>query len=214
MRAVLILMLLLLLPIAARAEVVGVKNAGDVDLSALDCTAISESKLLHRVCYDETHHYLVAQIDAGADAVQIFDSWAGVLGEKEFEDYAIKPVARIIASVRARRPSAKIIAFAKGAGYLLKDYRRKTGADAIGLDWSVPLSFARDLQKEGPVQGNLDPMLMVAGGKALQDGIDAVLQALAQGPLIFNLGHGITPQADPENVTRLVQRVRAGGAGA
>lgn len=112
------------------------------------------------------------------------------------------------------RPSAKIIAFAKGAGYLLKDYRRKTGADAIGLDWSVPLSFARDLQKEGPVQGNLDPMLMVAGGKALQDGIDAVLQALGQGPLIFNLGHGITPQADPENVTRLVQRVRSvGGAG-
>ena len=90
---------------------------------------------------------------------------------------------------------------------------KATGADAIGLDWSVPLGFARDLQKEGPVQGNLDPMLMVAGGKALQDGIDAVLQALGQGPLIFNLGHGITPQADPENVTRLVQRVR-GGAGA
>ncbi|MGF0523113.1 uroporphyrinogen decarboxylase [Agrobacterium pusense] len=155
--------------------------------------------------------YLVAQIDAGADAVQIFDSWAGVLGEKEFENYAIKPVARIIASVRARRPSAKIIAFAKGAGYLLKDYRRKTGADAIGLDWSVPLSFAKDLQKEGPVQGNLDPMLMVAGGRALQDGVDAVLQALGQGPLIFNLGHGITPQADPDNVTRLVERVRAGG---
>ena len=163
---------------------------------------------------DVSADYLVAQIDAGADAVQIFDSWAGVLGEKEFEDYAIKPVARIIASVRARRPSAKIIAFAKGAGYLLKDYRRKTSADAIGLDWSVPLSFARDLQKEGPVQGNLDPMLMVAGGKALRDGIDAVLQALGEGPLIFNLGHGITPQADPENVTRLVERVRAGGAGA
>lgn len=78
----------------------------------------------------------------------------------------------------------------------------------------MPLSFARDLQKEGPVQGNLDPMLMVAGGKALQDGIDAVLEGLGRGPLIFNLGHGITPQADPENVTRLVQRVRALGAGA
>lgn len=155
--------------------------------------------------------YLVAQLDAGANAVQIFDSWAGVLGEKEFEEYAVKPVARIIQSVRARRPDARIIAFAKGAGILLKDYRQKTGADAIGLDWSVPLSFARDLQKEGPVQGNLDPMLMVAGGKPLEDGIDAILQALGNGPLIFNLGHGITPQADPENVTRLVAHVRSHG---
>ena len=156
--------------------------------------------------------YLVAQLDAGANAVQIFDSWAGVLGEKEFEEYAVKPVARIIQSVRARRPEARIIAFAKGAGILLKDYRQKTGADAIGLDWSVPLSFARDLQKEGPVQGNLDPMLMIAGGKPLEDGIDAILQALGNGPLIFNLGHGITPQADPENVTRLVAHVRSHGA--
>ncbi|MEH3110145.1 MAG: uroporphyrinogen decarboxylase [Agrobacterium cavarae] len=156
--------------------------------------------------------YLVAQLDAGANAVQIFDSWAGVLGEKEFEEYAVKPVARIIQSVRARRPDARIIAFAKGAGILLKDYRHKTGADAIGLDWSVPLSFARDLQKEGPVQGNLDPMLMIAGGKPLVDGIEAILQSLGNGPLIFNLGHGITPQADPENVTRLVAHVRSHGA--
>ncbi len=156
--------------------------------------------------------YLVEQLDAGADAVQIFDSWAGVLGEAEFEAFAIKPVARIIESVRARRPGAKIIAFAKGAGILLKDYRQKTSADAIGLDWSVPLSFAQDLQKDGPVQGNLDPMRMVAGGKALEEGIDAILDKLGQGPLIFNLGHGITPQADPENVARLVARVRARGA--
>lgn len=155
--------------------------------------------------------YLVEQIDAGADAVQIFDSWAGVLGEKEFEDYAIKPVHRIIESVRARRPNAKIIAFAKGAGILLKDYRQKTGADCIGLDWSVPLSFAAELQKDGPVQGNLDPMLMIAGGNSLDNGIDAILQKLGNGPLIFNLGHGITPQADPENVTRLVKRVREFG---
>jgi uroporphyrinogen decarboxylase len=152
--------------------------------------------------------YLVAQIDAGADAVQIFDSWAGVLGEKEFEAFAVKPVAKIISSVKARRPQAKIIAFAKGAGYLLKTYRQKTGADAIGLDWSVPLAFAQELQKDGPVQGNLDPMRVVAGGRALDDGIDDVLQQLGNGPLIFNLGHGITPQADPANVARLVERVR------
>lgn len=161
---------------------------------------------------DVSADYLVAQIDAGADAVQIFDSWAGVLGEKEFAAYAAGPVRRIIASVKARRPQAKIIAFAKGAGLLLKDYRQTTGADAIGLDWSVPLSFAAELQKDGPVQGNLDPMRVVAGGKALEDGIDDILQALGNGPLIFNLGHGITPEADPDNVTKLVRRVRGEGA--
>jgi uroporphyrinogen decarboxylase len=155
--------------------------------------------------------YLVEQIDAGADAVQIFDSWAGVLGEEEFRRYAVEPVRRMIDSVRARRPAAKIIAFAKGAGILLKDYRQATGADAIGLDWSVPLSFAAELQKDGPVQGNLDPMRVVAGGKSLDDGIDAILQKLGNGPLIFNLGHGITPQANPDHVTQLVARVRGMG---
>ena len=160
------------------------------------------------VLADLSADYLVAQIDAGADAVQIFDSWAGVLGEKEFIDYAIRPVRKIIDSVKSRRPQAKVIAFAKGAGLRLKTYRQDTRADAIGLDWSVPLSFAAELQKDGPVQGNLDPMRVVAGGAALDDGIDAILQVLGNGPLIFNLGHGITPQADPQTVTRLVARVR------
>lgn len=164
---------------------------------------------LLEILADLSADYLVAQIDAGADAVQIFDSWAGVLGEAEFEAFAVAPVARIIASVKARRPQARIIAFAKGAGYMLKDYRRKTGADAIGLDWSVPLAFAAELQKDGPVQGNLDPMRVVAGGDALTDGIDRILEVLGHGPLIFNLGHGITPQADPENVSVLVKRVRS-----
>jgi uroporphyrinogen decarboxylase len=161
------------------------------------------------VLADISADYLIAQIDAGADAVQIFDSWAGVLGEAEFEAFAVKPMARMIASIRARRPQARIVAFAKGAGYLLKTYRQKTGADAIGLDWTVPLSFAADLQKEGPVQGNLDPMRLVAGGRALEEGIDRILEHLGHGPLIFNLGHGITPQADPEHVAALVARVRA-----
>lgn len=160
------------------------------------------------VLADISADYLVAQIDAGADAVQIFDSWAGVLGEAEFDAFAVKPVRRIIDSVRARRPQAKVIAFAKGAGILLKRYRQETSADAIGLDWSVPLSFAAELQKDGPVQGNLDPMRVVAGGVALRDGIDAILQTLGHGPLIFNLGHGITPQADPAHVTDLVAQVR------
>ncbi len=158
---------------------------------------------------DLSADYLCAQIEAGADAVQIFDSWAGVLGETEFERYCVNPVRKIIDKIRQRHPKAKIIAFAKGAGNLLATYRQATGADAIGLDWSVPLSFARQLQKGGPVQGNLDPMRVVAGGKALDEGIDAILAGLGEGPLIFNLGHGITPQADPEHVTRLVERVRS-----
>lgn len=157
---------------------------------------------------DLSADYLVAQIDAGADAVQIFDSWAGVLGEEEFDAFCCRPVQRMIASVRARRPGAKVIAFAKGAGMMLKTYRQKTDATAIGLDWTVPLSFARELQKDGPIQGNLDPMRVVAGGKALDEGIDRILDQLGHGPLIFNLGHGITPQADPETVADLVNRVR------
>ncbi|QFY62732.1 uroporphyrinogen decarboxylase (plasmid) [Rhizobium grahamii] len=157
---------------------------------------------------DVSVEYLVAQLDAGADAVQIFDSWAGVLGEPEFEAYAVRPVARMIKGIRARRPSAKIIAFPKGAGLMLKEYRRRTGADAIGLDWTVPLDFAFELQKDGPVQGNLDPMRLAAGGSTLDEGVDAILQRLGDGPLIFNLGHGIIPQVAPENVQRLIDRVR------
>lgn len=157
---------------------------------------------------DISAEYLIAQIDAGADVVQIFDSWAGVLGEAEFKAFAVRPVARMIRTVRAARPGARIIAFAKGAGMNLRTYRQDTDASAIGLDWSVPLSFAAELQKEGPVQGNLDPMRMVSGGRALEEGIDAILQALGSGPLIFNLGHGITPEADPSHVTDLVRRVR------
>jgi uroporphyrinogen decarboxylase len=157
--------------------------------------------------------YLIRQIDAGADAVQIFDSWAGVLGGHEFDAYAVKPVKRIIEAVRSARPSAKVIAFAKGAGYNLKTYRSGTGADAIGLDWAVPLDFAAELQKEGAVQGNLDPLLMVAGGEALKHAVDRILDRLGHGPLIFNLGHGITPDADPEHVTQLIAQVRSFGAG-
>ncbi|MCF3639968.1 uroporphyrinogen decarboxylase [Rhizobium sp. TRM95111] len=171
---------------------------------------VAFAKLLDLIA-DLSADYLVAQLEAGADAVQIFDSWAGVLGEDEFAAYATGPVRRIVQSVRSRRPDAKIIAFAKGAGLQLKGYRQATGADAIGLDWTVPLSFAAELQKDGPIQGNLDPLRVVAGGTALTEGIDRILDRLGNGPLIFNLGHGITPQADPDVVGRLVERVRSFG---
>ena len=125
-----------------------------------------------------------------------------VVLQEHIRDFAIDE------KIRTYWPEARIIAVAKGAGILLKTYRQETGADAIGLDWSVPLSFAAELQKDGPVQGNLDPMRVVAGGASLDEGIDRILDVLGQGPLIFNLGHGITPQADPEHVTQLLARVR------
>ncbi|AJY45187.1 uroporphyrinogen decarboxylase [Martelella endophytica] len=157
---------------------------------------------------DLSADYLIRQLEAGADAVQIFDSWAGVLGEGDFADFAAGPVRRIVDKVRAARPDAKIIAFAKGAGANLATYRQATDANAIGLDWSVPLSFARELQKEGAVQGNLDPLAVIAGGDAMRIKIDQILEALSGGPFIFNLGHGITPEADPETVAALVNQVR------
>ncbi|TPW28452.1 uroporphyrinogen decarboxylase [Martelella alba] len=157
---------------------------------------------------DLSADYLIRQIEAGADAVQIFDSWAGILGEEDFEDFAAKPVRRIIDKVRAVHPGAKVIAFAKGAGLKLKHYRQKTAADAIGLDWTVPLEFAAELQKDGPVQGNLDPLAVVAGGDAMKHATMRILDKLGNGPLIFNLGHGITPEADPAHVSMLVEMVR------
>ena len=152
--------------------------------------------------------YLIAQIDAGADAVQIFDSWAGVLSERDFARFSIAPVRRMVERIRSQRPWVPVIGFAKGAGALLENYREATGVDCVGLDWTVPSKLARQIQAGGAVQGNLDPLRMVAGGTALDEGVDEVLETLGQGPLIFNLGHGITPQADPENVTRLMERVR------
>ena len=152
--------------------------------------------------------YLIRQLQAGADCVQIFDSWAGVLDEASFEAFAVKPVARMVEKVRAAVPNAKIIGFAKGAGALLGSYRQKTGVDAVGLDWSVPLSQAKALQAEGAVQGNLDPLRLIAGGRALEEGVDRILETLGNGPLIFNLGHGITPDAPIENVESLLRRIR------
>ncbi len=144
--------------------------------------------------------YLVEQIDAGADAVQIFDSWAGVLGEEEFQRFAIEPVRRMIASVRRAPPLCENHRFREGCGPSAEELSAGDRCGCDRLDWSVPLSFAAELQKDGPVQGNLDPVRVVAGGAALEHGTDRILDVLGRGPLIFNLGHGITPDADPDHV--------------
>lgn len=157
---------------------------------------------------DQSAAYLARQIEAGADAVQIFDSWSGVLDEACFEAFCVAPVARIVQQVRARYPDVPIIGFPKGAGALYGGYREKTGVDALGLDWTVPLTMAAGLQKAGAVQGNLDPLRLVAGGSALSEGVDAILKALGDGPLVFNLGHGILPETPVAHVEAMVRQVR------
>lgn len=160
---------------------------------------------------EQSAEYLIRQVDAGADAVQIFDSWSGVLDEACFEDYCVRPVARIVEKVRAVYPNVPIIGFPKGAGALYGSYREKTGVTALGLDWSVPWTLARALQVDGAIQGNLDPLRLVAGGSALEDGVAAILRELGNGPLVFNLGHGITPEAPIAHVEKMIALVRGAG---
>ncbi|MDY6948841.1 MAG: uroporphyrinogen decarboxylase family protein, partial [Pseudomonadota bacterium] len=137
-----------------------------------------------------------------------FDSWSGVLDDACFEAYCVAPVRRIVAAVRSKHPGTPVIGFPKGAGSRYRDYRKKTGVTALGLDWTVPMEQARALQADGAVQGNLDPLRLVAGGRALDEGVDRILEQLGSGPLVFNLGHGITPEAPIENVERMLKRVR------
>lgn len=164
-------------------------------------------ELLDRLA-DVSADYLARQVDAGADAVQIFDSWSGVLDEAMFERWCVRPVARMVERFRSRHPDVPVIGFPRGAGLLYDGYRQETGVTALGLDWSVPMRQAVRLQDNGPVQGNLDPMRLVAGGAALKDGVGAILEALGGGPLVFNLGHGVTPDTPVEHVEEMVQQVR------
>jgi uroporphyrinogen decarboxylase len=153
--------------------------------------------------------YLSGQIEAGANAIQIFDSWAGSLAEDEFERWVIAPTSRIVRELRARRPDIPIIGFPRGAAALLQTYIKGTGVDGVSCDTSCPLSVMQTTAKTGKaVQGNLDPLLLVAGGAALDERVDTICHVMADLPFVFNLGHGIVPETPPENVARLVERVR------
>ncbi len=156
--------------------------------------------------------YLLRQVAAGADVLMIFDSWAGALAGDDFLRWSVEPIARIVETVRAAAPGVPVIGFPKGAGLGLETFLRRTGVDAVGLDWTVPLEFARDrLQPLAALQGNLDPMVLVAGGTTLDRAVDRILETLGSGRLIFNLGHGIVPETPIAHVERLVERVRRGG---
>jgi uroporphyrinogen decarboxylase len=153
--------------------------------------------------------YLIRQLQAGVDAVQIFDTWAGVLPPEEFQQWCVAPTARIIAEVRKQIPAAKIIGFPRGAGTALMSYVTDVPINAVGLDWRIDRAFARDqIQTRLPIQGNLDPLALLVGGAALDRAVDAILEAFSDGPLIFNLGHGILPETPVAHVEQMLRRVR------
>lgn len=158
---------------------------------------------------DASIDYLIGQLQAGAECVQIFDTWAGVLSQHEFDRWCVAPTKKIVDGVRARMPGAKIIGFPRGVGSKLWRYVKDTGVDAVGLDWMQGLVYARDhIQTLKPVQGNVDPLALLAGGAALDREVDAVMQALSGGPFIFNLGHGILPETPIVHVEQMLKRVR------
>jgi uroporphyrinogen decarboxylase len=158
---------------------------------------------------DATVIYLDAQIEAGAEVIQLFDSWAGILDETGFGRWVIEPTRRIIERLRGRHPGVRIIGFPRAAGALMLGYAATTGIDAIGLDYGVPLGWAADaLPANLALQGNLDPVVLVAGGVALEDATRRILVALKGRAHVFNLGHGITPDTPLDHVARLIEIVR------
>ena len=154
--------------------------------------------------------YLLGQLAAGADVLQIFDTWAGVLPPREFERWSVEPTKRIVEGVRAKVPGATMIGFPRGASALLPGYVEATGIDAVSIDWAAEPSLIRErVQNRVAVQGNLDPLVLLAGGTALDRAIDDVLANYAGGRLIFNLGHGIQPETPIAHVEQMLKRVRA-----
>ncbi len=168
------------------------------------------SKLID-ILVESSIEYLSAQVSAGADVLQIFDSWAGSLPENEFQRFAVEPTHRMVRVLKERHPEVPIIGFPRGAGILTPDFVRQTGVDGVSCDTSMPLSFMRDeISKTGAVvQGNLDPLLLVSGGEALERRVREIVHEMAGKPFVFNLGHGIVPQTPPENVGRLVETIRS-----
>ena len=153
---------------------------------------------------ESTIAFLAAQIEAGAETVQLFDSWAGVLPEPAFARWVIAPTRRIVAAMKSRFPFCPVIGFPRGAGVLYERYVAETGIDAVALDTTVPAGYARArLQPHVAVQGNLDPVLLLAGGESLAAAVGEIRQVLGSGPYVFNLGHGVLPETPPENVAML-----------
>jgi len=172
--------------------------------------APDEFEVLIDMLVEATSDYLLGQIEAGAEAIQLFDTWAGSLPPSHFERWCVEPVRRIRARLQNEAPEVPVIAFPRGAGPKYPDYFKTTGVNAVSLDTGLSPEWARDnIQTLGPVQGNLDPLLVVAGGEEMRLAAARIIEALRGGPFIFNLGHGIVPQTPPEHVADLVDFIRS-----
>lgn len=192
-----------------------IAGQGSRDQAAARRLAYREPALMQRLIdriVSMTVDYLTAQIDAGVEAVQLFDSWAGSLSPMQFDQWVIEPTRAIVTALKARRPGVPIIGFPKGAGGKLITYAEQTGVDAIGLDETVDPVWANAALPAGmPVQGNLDPLLLIAGGEAMAQSVRSICAAFADRPHLFNLGHGILPDTPPDHVAALVRMVRGDG---
>ncbi len=172
--------------------------------------APDEFALIIDLLVESTSDYLTAQVEAGAEVLQLFDSWAGVWPEAALRRWCLEPAAEIIRRVKVVHPDVPVILFPRGVGALYEAFAGEAGAEGLGLDTTVPLAWAREhLQGSVALQGNLDPLLLVAGGAAMDQAVVRILDTLGAGPFIFNLGHGITPETPPEHVERLISQVRA-----
>ncbi|MFD2265329.1 uroporphyrinogen decarboxylase [Lacibacterium aquatile] len=189
-----------------------VEGAGSKDYANAKKWFYSEPEgfqtLIDRIT-EATIHYLSTQIRSGVEVVQLFDSWAGALSSDDFRRWVIEPNRRIVKALRELHPGVPVICFPRGAGLMYEEFLAIVEPDGVGLDTTVPVEWAaRTLQPKACVQGNLDPLALVAGGAALDSAIDRICDALAGKPFIFNLGHGILQETNPEHVSHLVKRVR------
>ncbi len=189
-----------------------VQGHGSPDQAAARSMAFQEEGVfqgLIDLLVTATTEYLLRQIEQGAEVIQLFDTWAGNLPEDQFHKWAVEPVKKIVSNLRVKYPDIPIIGFPRGAGCRYPDYIRQTGVTAVSIDTTMPLDWVRDhIQPLCPVQGNLDPLLLVAGGAALEKRVRHILDCLSDGPFIFNLGHGIVPQTPPQNVARVSEIIR------
>src|ERR1035437_8490584 len=188
-----------------------IEGGGSKDFAATRLMAYGEPLLFQRlmdVLVEGAVIYVSAQIEAGAGGAMLFDSWAGVLSPSLFRAHVIAPTRRITAALKARFPDVPVIGFPRLAGPMLAEYAMATGVDAVGMDTSVdPVRAAADVPAHVALQGNLDPMTLVAGGSAMADEERSILRAVRGRPAIFNLGHGIVPQTKPEQVAELVELI-------
>ncbi|MDJ0684169.1 MAG: uroporphyrinogen decarboxylase [Alphaproteobacteria bacterium] len=189
-----------------------VEGGGSRDFTEVKRFAYQDPKSFQDVIdvlVDGTIDYLCAQVEAGADALQLFDTWAGVLPDDAFAAYVTEPARKIVAGVRAKHPDIPMIGFPRGAGVGYARYLDQTGVNGVSIDVAVDLDWAaKTLQPKGAVQGNLDPQRLLVGGDGLNAAADRILTAFSDGPFIFNLGHGVIKETPPEHVEALVERVR------